>query len=421
MRKAVLTGIAVVFLIPLLSSCDTGARELDARSYVYTIGVDRGVSDLLRFTFQFPALSGQSGKEGGSGSPKAKTGSDLSVITIDCATIYGGIELIYSSYSRRLDLTHAKFLIISEELARESVEPFINGMTRSSEIRRSMYVIVAKGTAMGFINEFKPFAGTSVAKSQEMFMENSEQSALYESVFYNSFANRLKCTKCQATATLAALNDFSNFKESGSRTEEFISEGDYYPGEMPRRSENKFEFLGTAIFSGGKMVGELSGNETRSMLLLRGTYKESQMVVPDPEDSSLRVGALVFQKHKPKIKITFEEGRPKIHAAVFLEGSLQNVQNTGIDDETRRTQLEEAFEEFIKEKLDQTVKKCQELNCEVFDFGYKAARQFWTIQDWEKFDWLSIFKNVEVTTEVQLIMRRTGTIIFTEADKKAEE
>ncbi|NMA24325.1 MAG: Ger(x)C family spore germination protein, partial [Clostridiales bacterium] len=70
-------------------------------------------------------------------------------------------------------------------------------------------------------------------------------------------------------------------------------------------------------------------------------------------------------------------------------------------------------------KLDQTVKKCQELNCEVFDFGYKAARQFLTIQDWEKFDWLSSFKDAEVTTDVEFILRRTGTIIATEDEKKA--
>jgi hypothetical protein len=52
-------------------------------------------------------------------------------------------------------------------------------------------------------------------------------------------------------------------------------------------------------------------------------------------------------------------------------------------------------------------------------FGYKAAEQFLTIQDWEKFDWLSSFKDAEVTTDVEFILRRTGTIIATEDEKKA--
>ena len=190
---------------------------------------------------------------------------------------------------------------------------------------------------------------------------------------------------------------------------------------MPRKSENKFEFMGTALFNGATMVGELNGNETRSMLMLRGDFNSSQIAIPDPNDPNLRISAMVFQKKKPSINITFEEGRAKIHATVFLEGALQNVQSEGADYPDEMDKLDAAYQQFIKQKLDQTIRKCQELNVEVFDFGYKAARQFWTIQDWEKYDWLTNFKNAEVTTEVEFIMRRTGTLIATEEETKAEE
>jgi spore germination protein KC len=421
MRKAVLLIIAALLLFAA-GGCTTGAHELDERAYVLTIGVDKGVSDKLRFTFQFPTLSGgqSQSSSGGGESSKEKTARDLSAITIDCPTIYSGIAMIYSSYSRRMNLTHAVYLIISEELARESVMPFINGMTRSAQVRRTMYVIVCKGKAMDFIKELTPFAGTSVAKSLELIMQNSELSGLYEIITYNEFANRSKCTKCQATATLAALNDLSKLKEDSGQTKEFVSEGDYYPGEVPRQSENKFEFMGTALFNGMTMVGELNGNETRSMLMLRGDFKESQIVIPDPADPSLRIGAQVFQQKKPVVKVSFEEGKVKIHATVYLEGALQNVQNAGPNTHDRIIKTEDTFERFIREKLDQTVKKCQALNCEVFDFGYKAARQFWTIQDWEKYDWLTHFKDAEVTTEVELVLRRTGTLIASENQEKAE-
>lgn len=418
MRKTMLLMLAAYMLLTV-SGCQTGAQELDELAYVYTIGVDKGVSDKLRFTFQFPTLSSRQNQGDGS-QGETKTGGDTAIVTIDCPTIFSGVAMIYSSYSRRLNFTHTKYLVISEDLARESVEPFINGMTRSAEVRRTMYVIVCKGQAADFINEFKPFAGASVAKSQEMFMQNANHSELYESIYYNSFANRIKCTKCQATATLAALNDFSGFKEAGAQDQAFKSEGDYTAGEQPRSSENKFEFLGSALFNGATMVGTLNGNETRSMVMLRGKFHESQIVIPDPFDASLRMGALVFQEKQPRINITFNEGKAMIHATVYLEGTLQNVQNTAHVEKESKTRIEEAFEGFIKEKLDETIKKCQELNVEVFDFGYTASRQFWTIQDWEAYDWLSHFKDAEVTTEVEFIMRRTGTIIYTEDEKKAE-
>ncbi len=423
MRKRIWLIAAAVMLLAALSACRTGSYEIDERAYVYTIGVDRGVTDKLRFTFQFPTLTAKQGQgEGGGGgeSTKSETAKQLSTITVDCPTIYTGVTMLYSSHSRRLNFTHAKYLVISEELARESVEPFINSMTRSADIRRTMYVIVCKGRAMDFVNEFKPFAGASVSKSQELIMENAEQSALFESMTYNEFSNRLKCTKCQASATLAALNDFSDFKDSGEQEQAFKSEGDYYAGEVPRKSDNKFEFMGTAIFDGATMVGELNGNETRSMLMLRGDFIETHMVIPDPADPNLRIGAVVFQKRKPDIKIVFEDGKAKISAKVFLDAALQNVQSAESIEKEKKTPVEEAFERFVKEKLDQTVKKCQELNCEAFDFGYKASVQFWTIQDWEKYNWLSSFKNAEVTTEVEFVIRRTGTLVATEEEKRGE-
>lgn len=421
MRKPLLIVIVVVLFLMPLSACRTGAREIDENLYVFSIGVDKGVSDKLRFTFQFPSLSGkQTQSGGGSSGTENRTGSDLATITIDCPTLYSGITMIYSSFSRRLDLTHTKYLIIAEDLARESIAPFMNGMSRNAEVRGTMWAIVCKGKASDFIKEMTPFAGASVPKSQELIMENAEFSALYDTVIYNQLAMDLKSRYTQGTATLAALNEFSSFKEEGEQTKEFKSEGDYSAGEQPRQSDNKFEFLGTAVFNGSTLVGELNGNETRALLMIRGEYEASSIVIQDPFDPKLRISSYVFEKKNPDIKITFHEGKVNIQVKVFLEGSLQNVQSAMNIEKAHMPEVEDAYKKFIKEKLDQTIKKCQELNCDVFDFGYKAAAQFWTIQDWEKYDWLSHFKDTQVTTEVEFIIRRTGTMIMTEEEKKTE-
>ena len=420
MRKAVLVLIVcTLFLVPL-SACKTGAHEIDEWGYVFSIGVDRGVSDKLRITFQFPSFSaGQSGGSGASGASAGTTGAkDLTVITIDCPTLYAGVVMINSSYSRDLNFSHAKYIIISEDIAKESVLPFINGMSRSPQVRPSMYVVVCKGKAADFINEFQPKAGASVSKSMELLMQSSDASSLYKSVTFNDFNNDIKSLYTQPIATLAAINNFSSFKESGKQPNGFQSEGDYYPGEVPRKGLNKFEFMGTALFNGAQMIGELNGNETRSMLMLRGSFMNSSITIPDPLDSSLRITAYVYQRKKPKIRIKFEDDIPKIYAKVFLNATLQNVQNAENIEYKYKTITENAYEAFIKEKLDQTIKKCQKLNCEVFEFGDRAAAKFWTIQKWEAYNWLSHFKEAEVTTEVEFVIRRTGTLITTQEEKR---
>jgi Spore germination B3/ GerAC like, C-terminal. len=46
--------------------------------------------------------------------------------------------------------------------------------------------------------------------------------------------------------------------------------------------------------------------------------------------------------------------------------------------------------------------------------------KFLTIQEWEKYDWLSHFKDAQVSTEVDFIIRRTGTLTKTNKSRSAE-
>ena len=409
--------IVLCILLPFsLTACTTDAHELNDWAFVHTIGVDKGVSDQLRFTFQMATYKGSgggsvSGTGGGSGSQGNK---DHAVISIDCPTFYSGINMLNTSLSRTLNFMHSKYLIISEELARDGVERFINGMMRSYQIRRSMYVIIVKGSASDFIKEFNPVIGTSITKTQELIMDHQYETGLFAEVTYNEFSIGLKNTYTQPTAALAAINDFSSFKTGGAPPEEFKSGGDYYAGELPREGGNKYEFFGTALFDGDKMIGELSGDETRAMLMMKGEFQDASIAIPDPIDSKLRLGFYVHQQKKPNIKITFKDGEPVIHVKVSLEGSLQNVQSsTEYEGEELKPVAEKALETFIKDNFDKTIDKCKSLNCEAFGFGETAAMQFLTIQEWEEYNWIAHFKYAEVTTEVEFIMQRTGTIMKT--------
>ena len=60
---------------------------------------------------------------------------------------------------------HTKYIIISEDLAREGVERFINGMVRSRQIRRIAHIIIVKGKASKFVEEFKPLLTSAISKA----------------------------------------------------------------------------------------------------------------------------------------------------------------------------------------------------------------------------------------------------------------
>lgn len=241
---------------------------------------------------------------------------------------------------------------------------------------------------------------------------------------YHDFVKDLKTTYRMPAAPMAAINDFSNFKENGTPPpeEEFVAGGKYYAGELPRKGGNNFEFFGTALFDGDKMVGELNGIQTRMMLMVRGDFVRCAMSMQDPLDKKLRISIDTKQQKKPDIKVEFREGKPVIHVKIFLEGDLQNVQNTTIEYENEKMGpvLENAFEKDMKGYLDETINICKNLNVDVFGFGEKAVRHFLTIQQWEAYNWLSHFKDAEINTEVEFIVRRTGTLIKTNPSRNSK-
>lgn len=428
MRKLMSIILLCVFIATSLTAC-WDAKEIDDWTYAYTIGVDKGVDNILRFTFQVASLKKESGGGGGnSGGNESKNGGhkEYETISIDAPTFYTGVNMVEASVSRTLSYMHTKYLVISEDLAREGVERFINGMIRSRQMRRIMYIVIAKGKAYDFVENFDPVLTGAFSKAQEGFMVSIyEDTGFIMNTSYHNFVKDLKTTYRMPAAPMAAINNFTNFKESGTPPEEFSAGGKYYAGELARKGGNNFEFFGTALFDGDKMVGELNGIQTRMMLMVRGEFIRAAISMQDPTDKKLRISIDTKEQKKPDIKVEFRDGKPVIKVKLFLEGDLQNIQNTNVEFESKKMKpvLENKIEEDIKGYLDDTIKICKNLKVDVFGFGEKAVIHFLTIQEWEDYNWLSHFKDAEINTEVEFIVRRTGTLLKTNPsrDSKGEK
>jgi spore germination protein KC len=64
--------------------------------------------------------------------------------------------------------------------------------------------------------------------------------------------------------------------------------------------------------------------------------------------------------------------------------------------------------------MNHTIKKTQkELKADIFGFGEHMAGNFFTIEDWEAFDWLSRYPDAKVNVSLNLKIRRTGSIFQT--------
>jgi len=419
----------LVLIMLLLSVLPCGCydrREVEDMAYVTVMGIDRGVDDRLRLTLQivsFKEGGGGSTDMGGDGTGGGGIGGEQAgmvdgtlVVTVDCPSIFVGLNLANNATSRQLNLMHAKAILFSEELAREGlIESYITPLTRYREIRETMNFIIVRGKAEELIKENKFNIGTDSSKSTELILQQDSYTGFFPDANIYRFYNALKSDKQQPVAVLAGVNRLNNLKEPGRGEPESVTGGDFTAGEIPRQGGPQREIFGTAVFAGTKMVGALTGAETRIFRMITGELERAFLETQDPRAPHMAVLLDVQTARRPEVTVHIDGEAPVINVKIQLEGAILSIwSGTNYEKPELKTVLEDAFEEQIKDQMDDLIARAQdEFGSDIFGFGKYAAGHFLTMEEWEAYKWLEKFPQAGISTEVDFVIRRTGMMLKT--------
>ncbi len=429
MLKKVSSVLASALLFCFILTGCYDALEVDDEVYVFSLGVDKGVSNKVRVTIQYPVYksssdSGSQGDKSKSSMGGSNVAGDTNISTIDASTILEALDMFGMSISRRVSLMHTKELIFSEEFAREGVGEYLAPMARFRETRRTTNVIITQGKAQDFIKENISNIGDSLAKSLELMMVQSDNTSYFPRVQFHDFYKGMISSFEQSYATYAGINNFDALlPEKAGDTAPLIVDQGFLPGNQPREGVSKREFAGTAVFDGDKMIGVLDSEETRYFLMVAGKFKKGIIVIEDknaPGDSipmDLRPG------RAPILKGRFENGKPVIDVILKMEADVGAIQSRiNYESFNRIKELEQQTADAIKGKVEKVIKKVQkEYKTDIFGFGHKFAGYFPTIQDWEAYDWLTHFQEAVINVTVDVSVRRTGLMIYSSPIKHVRE
>ncbi|NLI91594.1 MAG: Ger(x)C family spore germination protein [Peptococcaceae bacterium] len=416
-RKLIAIGIVLCFFLPLGGCYD--ATEIDEEVYALVIGVDKGVNNMVRITFQYATYKdGGGGKAGGGGSDGG--GSEESgevdgtiVSTVEASSLLGAINLLDAAVNRQISLMHAKMLVFSEEYAREGIARYVEPLARFREVREFMRVVVCKGKAEDFIMENKTFIGTNSAKNIELMFEQSKNSGYFPDVFFNDFYIALLAPYGQSCAIYAGVNDFQHFpQDTGGKNPPLNTKQDMEPGDIPRKGGTKNELFGTVVFDGDKMVGSLTPDETRFFLMGIGEFRRGFFVLEDPEKPGFIFVIEAELSKSPKMKGNMEGGRPVLDLELTLDADIVSIQSRNSYENLDHIKgLEKIIEDYFTTGLTKTIERTQqEWNSDIFHFGKKIAGEFQTIQEFEQYNWLSHYKEAKISTQVNVNLRRSGYI-----------
>ena len=391
----------VCLLLTLTLSCFSltgcySTRGLETLAYAVAIGIDKGDgNNKLKVTLQLAVLSDSSSDGGGS------TQSQQSTITsVDCSSIDSGISLINSYISKKVNLSHCKAVVFSEEFAYDGLSEELFTLINNLEIRPDCNIIISRCNALDYLQNVQPTLESVSARYYELILNSSENIALKD--FYNSLLN----SSSSPYAILGGINNKST-QELSTTSSIYDSEGSYKADEAPIISPNGIENMGLAVFSGDKLVGELNGAETLSHIIVTNNLKSAIITIPNPYKQGSVISVYITQAKKTKNSLKFVNNCPYITCDISINGNVLSLEE-GLDysnAEVVKT-LEEYTNSYIKENiLSYLYKTAKEYKTDIASFGRFGLKNYLTWQDWVDSNWASNYQNsffsVNVNSTIQ--------------------
>lgn len=376
----------------ILSGC-WDRIEIDKRIFISTIAIDAGkdigkedelkkvkptdpfqgsIAQKLNITYGFPDVSELS--PGKSGKPKGQ------YITVEANSMEDGILQATSKSSRSVHLEQTKLLMISSEILAypDTFKEIIDYFQRNPRLNRMLQVVITDGKAQTYLTYKPP-------------MENSSEAYLV-GLLDNSTVN--------STILPVSLNELL---ESLNQSNNAI---------LPRliiEPENKdLKLDGVGIIKDYKLQGYLNYEETSVLEMLRGKLKGGSKVIYKDEHPV----NYIIEGMERKITSSSQGGKLKFNVSIKLEGKILNYYfGEKLYSDKQLTSLENDFSKSISQECERVVNLTQQ-QYGVDPIGFREYLENYDPKAWNtiKENWSDAYKSADVTTKVQVSIRRIGAV-----------
>lgn len=222
---------------------------------------------------------------------------------------------------------------------------------------------------------------------------------------------------------LVGINDTAKEKPGSSPLPPMAGQS-LKAGDIPRHGGNPAEFAGTAVFRRDRLAGTLTIDETSALLALRGEMGKVYASVSDPREEGLQLTLRFHQENKPKYVATFNGTRPRVHVILQFEAELLSAPGrTDYSQPENRRRLEQHISKSYMEPLITSLvrKLCNEWGADPVGFGQLYRSRFASFPAWVSYRWEDHVRDLQVTVETDVFIRRFGMILSGElAPEKGE-
>ncbi|PKM49927.1 MAG: hypothetical protein CVV02_13785 [Firmicutes bacterium HGW-Firmicutes-7] len=383
--------VIILFLLLLLLSSCYKVVELDHLAIYSGVGLDQGTDMKLAATIQLilhRQLKVQSqGGAGGYVTTNVLVEGDNPIDISRNFSLESGRQSVWS---------HAKVIVIGEELAKSGIGDIMDILERDNDIRRRTYLCVAKG-----------------GKAEDVL---AAETTRLETIQAYNISDMIEIYTRTGKSVLVDINKYG-ITTSPNNDSAFITGIRLIPeAETTPKATNQLELSGTAILKKDRLIGWFDETETRGLLWIIDEINSciENIEYPDKGDQT----AIEILKAGSKIIPVFENQTvKKIIVEVHCSGRVaQSNPNIRLMKNGELEKIAEKVEEQIEKEIRQSVEKAQDYHADVFGFNEvvnnKNPKLFKSLKD----SWDEIFAALEVETDIKLTLRSTGLLTDRESE-----
>ncbi|HAQ08652.1 MAG TPA: hypothetical protein DCR24_14500, partial [Bacillus bacterium] len=291
--------------------------------------------------------------------------------------------------------------VISEDLASDqNFIRWIYDAAKDREIKRSANLIVSKEKAYQFIQENRPKLETRPHKYFELKIDRGQETGMIPDTDLNGF---FRVTESDADFFLAI---YATTEEVGNQTQK--TEDDLMAGELKVRGKtNVTQFIGSAVFKQGVMVGKITGEETRISSLLDTTWDTRDILTTfqDPFDERYRISARISQNRKNKYNLIKKSDPPviEINVPLFIDVLSDPSMSNYLKNKEKVKILKKSMTENVEKKMNEYIERTQqEFKGETFHLSVPIRKEFSTLREFRDFDWMKSYPDAEIRLKVDI-------------------
>ena len=398
LKKTISIILISILILLTLTGCKYENNSIENQAYVIALGIDKGKENLLKLSFQFATPSSDS-------TSSSSSGSETTTTTVECSSISSGFNLMNSYISKKLNLSHCKVIIFSEELASIGIAEEIQTLINKIQIRPEASIIISKCSASDFIENAKPNLMSLIAKYYEIIVTSGKYTGYYYNSTLENFYSSLEEGLIEPTAMLGGIN-VENLHYIDKNINYIDIDSSYVAGTSLVEDENLIQLMGTAVFKDGKLVGELNGQETISHLIVTNKLEQCIINVPDPFSSDNLISVSI-SLNNTKNKVEFVNNSPFITVDTSVEAYIltySDASNYGTEEALKI--IEKYINSYLATHISSYLyKTAKDYNSDIAGFGKKVISKYTNINKWNESNWSENYKNaffhVNVSTDLE--------------------